>query len=254
MKPKHFIVIVIAIYVLLQIGPGLTFLPGTDEGYYSNPLRNFIYEGNIGSSVSYSYLGFDRYCYYVFPAFLFLELLTAPLGYHLYSLRLLMLGVSIGFLLSLYAFSKTWFESNKVALITLCVGILDLSLLRIGRTIRPEILVLFFLCISLYFCSRGLKAQNKKIIFLSGLLAGLGLASHPIGIMIGINCLILLFCGRKIFPLRQSFFSFSAGFLVIIVFMSIFYVSTDLNIFFTQMKYMNYNYAARLGSARKFVS
>lgn len=126
--------------------------------------------------------------------------------------RLFSLFVGIGFIIVYYFFSRSFFKDKWVAILSVSALVLDLTFLKATRVSRPEILVLFWGTLSLFFVKSALEQKDKEkltyiLLSVGGVCATLAFFTHPIGFLFAgaIATFFLLSEGKKIWRSPRAY-------------------------------------------------
>lgn len=244
-KNSCYLFFVIVLFVLLQIIPIYTFMPGTDDGFYAVLARSLVYKQNFSASLYLKDYGFDKYSFYIFPTISAIQAIWANLfGFGLEVLRFMTLFVSG---LSLITFFKSLEQvqgKNKQALFWQLIIIsslaFSLTYMRISRTIRPEVFLFLFLNLTFFFY---LKAKNNQRYLLPAALTSvLGVFCHTLGFLIAIDLVLLFFMTQRNL---KGFINLVYGALIGLVLIGIYFALTDVGYFFKQSQFISYTYDLR---------
>lgn len=190
-----------------------------DEAIWADIANNILNEGRLGTDLlSGTFPGIEK-CACWYPSLFFYTIAGwfKLFGLSIVSLRLLSVFFSILFLIVFYLFSRLFTKSKWVPLLVISLLIIDLTFIRTARLGRPEIFVMFWGMLSLYFFKKAEDSsliKNSNIFFtLSGISAGFAFLNHFFGIfyLFGLIVYLLIknrlkiFLSPKIYILGLSF-------------------------------------------------
>ncbi|HCM37038.1 MAG: hypothetical protein UV61_C0008G0157 [Candidatus Gottesmanbacteria bacterium GW2011_GWB1_43_11] len=195
----------------------------TDEAIYADMARNFLQTGHLEPDLNRIVSTTPNYTYYYPP--LFFYVLSAwfrfvPLTIESQRLFSLLLGSLFTFIF--IALIRRFLGSRSLGLTLMVVAgmFLDNIFLSYSRFSRPEMLLLVFWGLSLYFFWPILKVKtqdqiNSRQFLLSGLFASLAFLSHYIGIFIVLGYTTYFVITQKWrFLKSKKFYLLIAGFIL----------------------------------------
>lgn len=244
-KNSYCLFFVLALFVLLQIIPIYSFMPGTDDGFYAVLARSLVYKQNFSASLYLKDYGFDKYSFYIFPTISSIQAIWACFfGFGLQILRFMALFVSGLSLITFFKSLEQVHGKNKQTLFWQLIIIsslaFSLTYMRISRTIRPEVFLFLFLNLTFFFY---LKAKsNQRYLLLAALTSVLGVFCHTLGFLIAVDLALLFFMTRRTF---KGFISLVYGVLIGLVLIGIYFALTDVGYFLKQSQFISYTYNLR---------
>ena len=189
-----------------------------DEPWESITASTLIHEGKLYNPVLENYSGFDKI---LLQPRLFINGALAPVfalfgvGHMQGRLASVVCGALL--LLAVYLLTKDSF-SKRISLLATWFTAIETMLFISYRTIRPEIYLVTLETFSLMFFLKGVRSNSGKFFFWSGLFAGIGLWTHPNGILhVGaILALLLAAYKGKAFTSKNSWVFAAAGIIAVI--------------------------------------
>ena len=179
---------VIGLYALVTLPILLTFPPAwPDEVIFYSPAAALARGQGMGTAVLAGFLsGISRYTYWQPPGyFFFLSLLLRPVApaHHFVAMRLFSWSLGAIVLLLGAALLKRLATDGARALLGLAVLATEVSFIQVANVGRMEMLSLACTlgAFNLYLASR--ENSNLYLLAGSGLLAGLAMVCHPVGIL-----------------------------------------------------------------------
>jgi len=203
-----------------------------DEATFLSPAHNLAVHGKFSSDIHASFLpGADRYTYWMPPLYMFLlGVMLKTLGATLFTAKLFSLLLILSSAVFVFLFSKDKYTRIVlVSLLLICPFIIIVS-----ARIRMEALAIFLICLSI------LSVKRQWPAYISGIIAGLALMTHPMCI----PCCV----GLAFYILRKGykqFFLFTSA-AVLITLPYLFYILEDFTLFRQQM---SFQYARKMGRA-----
>ena len=183
-----------------------------DEPWESITASTLIHEGKLYNPLLENYSGFDKI---LLQPRLLINGALAPVfalfgvGHMQGRLASVLCGALL--LLAVYLLTKEFF-SRRASLLAAWFTAIETMLFISYRTIRPEIYLVTLETFSLMFFLRGVRSDSRKFFFWSGILAGVGLWTHPNGILhVGAVVVLLLVVYKvRAFTSKNSW-TFAAG-------------------------------------------
>lgn len=171
-----------------------------DEAIYADVVLNMINEGRMGSDLWQDAIpGMRNGAVWNPPVFFYILYLWFKIvGFSIVKQRLLSVIFTIAFLAIMYRFSKLFIHHKKRWLPVILIGAIlgDYVFSLWGFYInRPEIIVLTFGLLSLYYFQKNLsakkidKSQTYNIVF-SGIFASAAALTHFIGVLFYVSILL----------------------------------------------------------------
>jgi 4-amino-4-deoxy-L-arabinose transferase-like glycosyltransferase len=157
---------------------------------------------------------------------------------------------SIGIIISTFYIGKILYDEKSGLLAAFLVSFFPTDVINATR-FDTDIIVAFFMALSVLFFLRSLKYKNNKRInyLLTGLFVGLGYLTKPFSILLPFIFLIYLIYERK---LDRKILFFFTGFLIIIILEGLYYSLTTghffLNYIITSTAFRKYLYVTLSGS------
>ena len=175
---KIFFTLFVIIYAISF--SGYTHKVNVDEPWESVTSWQLIEVGKLNNPVLENR---DYYDIHLLEPRIFQSIILAPV-YALFGLDL-WVGrlVSIGFgLVALFVFSlllKNTYSNQKLIFLGVSLLLVHNLFYVYSRMIRPEVIQTFQVLLCYYLINRGLTEKSNQKLFLSGIVAGLGLLNHP---------------------------------------------------------------------------
>jgi hypothetical protein len=201
-----------------------------DEATFLSPAYSLAAHGKFSSDVHASFLpGADTYTYWMPPLYMFLlGVMLKMFGITLFTSKLFSLLLILSSAVCVFLFSKDRYTRLVlVSLLLICPFIIITS-----ARIRMEALAIFLILLSI------LSVKRKWPAYISGILAGLALMTHPMCI----PCC----AGLAFYNIRKGykpFFIFMAT-AVLVTLPYLFYILQDIPLFRQQM---SFQYARKMG-------
>lgn len=156
-----------------------------DEPVFFDMARNFVSTGILKASL---YNGTNPIAVntgYGYPPlyFAFLGVWTSLFGSSIEAVRSLSLVLGILSLVTFFFILKQLFNNPVVWYVGTAILSFDITFSRASRVGRMEILVLLFFLLSLYFSLLWQKQKKPFYLPLIGVLVGLAMLSHPVGVI-----------------------------------------------------------------------
>lgn len=171
------------IFYIVMTFPLLDSLPVTmDEVLFAEPARNFIEEGHFGTTALKGLFGFGEKTYWQHP--LYIALMYVPIklfGYNCWSLKVLSTTAGLLSIFFAYRIGRKFGVPHLFPML-LVFNVLFIFMARMGRM---EMLTLCISLASFYY------AWEKRAVS-AGLLGGLAVLNHPIGVFTVVNSVIIL--------------------------------------------------------------
>jgi 4-amino-4-deoxy-L-arabinose transferase-like glycosyltransferase len=247
MKLYHFIFITTAIFTVFFFSEFFLKEPPVwpDEPIYAEVAGNLIRENRLGNDLQKGMLpGVEKHVLGYPPVFFYsLAAWFKVFGFSITSQRLLSTAAGILFLVVFYFFIKHLLKdqslSKWVSWLTISALIVDFTFIRALRVSRPEIIILLFGILALWFIQKTIEDAQPKLnrsffsVF-SGLFASLASLTHPIAIFISASIITYLLFTKRLAILKiKSFYLFFAAYLAPIA-IWIVSIIPDFNLFKAQ--------------------
>ncbi len=192
--------LVLAAGLILYLVLSLAWLengrPMIDEGWFANPALNLIQFGNFGTSSLTGVLGFDHVTFWTGPVYLVLLFLPVKLfGFHLWSVRLLGVVCDLLVVALCYLLSLELAASKMAAALAVLFLATDASFLFMARRARMEALTALLVAALLLCLVRASTSGRGRLYLGAGLISGIALLTHPIGVVCLPTCLVFVWPG-----------------------------------------------------------
>jgi hypothetical protein len=205
---------IVAAYLVLSIGCGLSRIPFCDEAWLATPGANLIYKGHLGTSnletAGTWAEGMDRYTYWVMP----LHLLAQAAWYSVFdfslrSLRLLSTAWGLVALAAWFVLIRSLDGRTPVALLASAFVAVDYFFVGSSATGRMDMMAaaLGYSAWAVYVAGR--QRNVRWALFAAHVLIAASLFTHPYGLgpAMGLAALILIFDRRSVTPRNLALWS-----------------------------------------------
>lgn len=220
-KPLVFIFFGLTVLFLLISLWSLRFFPIVfiDEPWFSDTAWNFIHGGGLSETMNQGILDRSLETRSRWPLLGSLPYIVffKIFGLGLFQGRLASWLIGIVLLITVYLFTKKFYNSTSAALAVLLLAI-SWPFLQASHYIRPDITLTLMVLLALYFYLSGLNSHKNWLFLLAGLLIGLSVDVHPNGILFALVLSILhIFIFRKtIFKSPATWFFVSGAAIAIL--------------------------------------
>ncbi|MGA9407807.1 MAG: glycosyltransferase family 39 protein [Bacteroidota bacterium] len=199
-----------------------------DEPWESITASTLAHAGKMYNPVLENYSGFDKV--FLQPR-LVMDIVLAPafatFGVGPMQGRLVSAACGALLMVGVYLFTLK-FISRRAALLAVWFVMIETMMFISYRTIRPEIYLVTLEVFSLMFFFQGIRTQLSRHFFLSGLLSGIALWTHPNALLFVFALVAVLFLTYKIraFTSRYSW-SFAAAIFIGILPYLVYVIAND---------------------------